>query len=276
MKIAPFMFAAMLTSASLTMTAHAGEINVAWDPTPGATAYRVYFGTTPGVYSASITTSSASATISGLQDCTPHYVAVKALNGAGESAQYSNEVTGWPRPLITSATPVSAMQGRQAVLDLVGSNFQPGATIDVGDENILLGSVSVLSCTHIQVLTTVEPTAANVRPAQIGRRDVTVTNPDDVYGLRAQGFEVLINPARFDINRSDAATTNRIDGKDTVYLSRLFSVSEPSPSYDPDYDFDGNGWIDGTDLSYIAANTGKCWSSATGTWTSGACPTNLR
>ena len=273
MKLTSFLFALALTSASMTM---AGEINVAWDPTPGATAYRVYYGTSPGVYSANITTSSTSATISGLQDCTSHYVAVKALNGAGESLQFSNEVSGWPRPLISSSTPVSIMQGKQAVLDLVGSNFQSGATIDLGDANIALGAISVLSCTHIQVLATVEPTAANVRPAQIGRRDVTVSNPDDVYGLRTQAIEVLINPARFDINRSDAATTNRIDGKDTVYLSRLFSISEPSPSYDPDYDFDGNGWIDGNDLSYIAANTGKCWSSSTATWTSGACPANLQ
>ena len=276
MKIASLLFAAGLTSA-ITTSAMAGEINLAWDATPGATSYRVYYGTSPGVYSASITTSSASAKISGLQDCTPHYVAVKALNSAGESAIFSNEVSGWPRPLITSSSPATAMQGRQAVLDLVGNNFQPGAIVELaGDTNVALGTVSVLSCTHIQVLTTVEPTAANVRPAQIGRRDVIVSNPDDVYGLRTEGFEVLINPARFDINKSDAATTNRIDGKDTIYISRLFSLSETSPSYDPDYDFDGDGWIDGEDLSYLASNTGKCWSSSSGTWTAGACPTNLR
>jgi len=276
MKISSLLIAAALTSAFTTMSAQAGDINVAWDPTPGATAYRVYYGTSPGVYSASITTSSSSATLSGLPDCTSHYVAVKAMNGAGESEQFSNEVGGWPRPMINSSTPVSAMQGRQVVLDLIGSNFQAGATIDVGDANVVLGSVSVLSCTHIQVLATVEPTAANIRPAEIGKRDVLVVNPDDVYGVRAQAFEVLINPARFDINRSDSATTGRIDGKDTIYLSRLFSLSETNPLYDPDYDFDGDGWIDGTDLSYIGANTGRCWSSSTGSWTSGACPTRLR
>ena len=276
MKIASLLFAAGLTSAIMT-PAMAGEINLAWDATPGATSYRVYYGTSPGVYGASITTSSTTAKITGLQDCSPHYVAVKALNGAGESAQFSNEVSGWPRPMITSSTPATAMQGGQTVLNLVGSNFQPGAVVELeGDSNVVLGSVSVLSCTQIQVVTTVEPTAQNVRPAQIGRRDVTVSNPDDVYGQRIEGFEVLINPARFDINKSDAATTNRIDGKDTIYISRLFSLSEASPSYDPDYDFDGDGWIDGEDLSYIASNTGKCWSSSSGTWTAGACPTNLR
>jgi hypothetical protein len=258
------------------MPARAGDINLAWDPTPGATAYHVYFGTTPGVYSGSITTSGASATISGLQDCTSHFVAVKAVNGAGESVQYSNEISGWPRPAVTSSGSLKVMQGKQAVLDVVGANFQPGATVELGDSHILLGSVSVLSCTHLQVLATVEPTAPNVRPAEVGTKDVTIVNPDYVYGLQAQGFEVVINPARFDINRSDSATTNRIDGKDTIYLSRAFAASEPSPAYDPDYDFDGNGWIDGTDLNYIAINLGRCWSSSSGAWSSSACPSSLQ
>jgi hypothetical protein len=265
----------MLTSA-LTTLASAGEINIAWDPAPGATGYRVYYGTAPGVYSSSITTSLPSATITGLQDCTSHYIAVKAINGAGESEQFSNEIAGWPRPAVSSSGSLRVMQGGQAVLDVTGGNFQPGATVSLNDSNILLGSVSVLSCTHLQVLATVEPTAGGVQPAHVGKHDVTIVNPDDVYGLQIQGFEVLINPARFDINKSDSATTNRIDGKDTIYLSRNFGASYPSTDYDPDYDFDGDGSIDGTDLSYIGASFGKCWSSSAGTWSASACPVGLR
>lgn len=265
----------MMTSA-LTTVVSAGEINVAWDPAPGATGYRVYYGTTPGVYSSSITTPSASATISGLQDCTSHYIAVKAMNGAGESEQFSNEISGWPRPAVTTSGSLRVMQGGQAVLDVTGANFQPGATVSLDDTQISLGSVSILSCTHLQVLATVEPTAANIRPAKVGKHDVTIANPDDVYGLQAQGFEVLINPARFDINKSDTATTNRIDGKDTIYLSRGFAASYPNAAYDPDYDFDGNGWVDGNDLVFIAINLGKCWSSSSGTWSASACPTGLQ
>lgn len=275
MKLPSLMFAALI-SALTTMAASAGEINLAWDPTPGATSYRVYYGTTPGVYTSSITSPTASAKITGLQDCTSHYVAVKAVNIAGESAQFSNEISGWARPAVSSSGSLRVMQGGQALLDVTGVNFQPGATVDLNDPQVVLGSVSVLSCTHLQVVATVEPTTANVRPAKVGKHDVTIVNPDAVYGLEAQGFEVLINPARFDINKSDPATTNRIDGKDTIYLSRDFGASYPNSNYDPDYDFDGNGWVDGADLTYIAINLGRCWSSSAGAWSSSACPTGLQ
>jgi hypothetical protein len=125
---------------------------------------------------------------------------------------------------------------------------------------------------HLQVLATVEPTSANVQPAQVGLHDVTVANPDDVYGLQQSGFEVLINPARFDINKSDPATTNRIDGKDTIYLSRIFASSRTQPPVRPRLRLRRDGWVDGADLTYIAINLGRCWSSSNGTWSASACP----
>jgi|KBSSwiStaDraftv2_1062776.scaffolds.fasta_scaffold80775_1 hypothetical protein len=269
--------ALLLVAAGLAISAsHAGEIQLTWDPVQGASGYRVYYGSSSGVYGSSITVSGPSATITGLTDCATHFVAVKAFNGAGESSQFSNEITGWPRPAITNSSTVRVMQGQQAVLDIYGSNFQSGASVDLEDPQIVTGTASVLSCTHLQVLATVEPTSANVQPAQVGLHDVTVANPDDVYGLQAAGFEVLINPARFDINKSDPATANRIDGKDTIYLSRIFASSKTSPLYDPDYDFDGDGWVDGADLTYIAINLGRCWSSSSGTWSASACPAGLR
>jgi fibronectin type III domain protein len=257
--------------------AKAGSIALSWDPTPNATGYHVYYGTQSGTYLPTfVTTSSTSATISGLQDCLTYYVAVKAVNASGESPTFSNELVGWSRPTITSATPSSAMQGDQIVMDVVGSNFQSGAVVDLGNPNVFLSSIQVVTCSHIQLLVTIEPTAKTIRPAQVGRLDVTVSNPDAVFGLKSQGFEVLINPARFDVNQSDATTKNRIDGKDTVYLSRQFGLNESDPNYDADDDFDGNGWVDGTDLAYIASNLGKCWSALNKAWSLTACPTSLQ
>jgi hypothetical protein len=256
--------------------ASAGQISVSWDAVSGATGYHVYYGLQSRVYGQYLTTTTNSATISGLQDCMSYFVSVKAYNAAGESAQYSNELTGWSRPAVTSATPTTAMQGDQVVMDIIGANFQSGASVDLGNPNVILTSVTVLSCTHLQLIATVEPTAQNVRPAQIGKLDVSVVNPDDVFGMKSQAFEVLINPYRFDINRSDSVTTNRIDGKDTIYLSRYFGTSESDPNYDVDHDFDGDGWVDGADLSYIASNLGRCWSSSSKTWTTSACPTSLQ
>jgi len=256
--------------------ASAGSISLSWDGTPGATGYHVYYGVQSGAYTDSVATSSTTATIVGLQDCATYYVAVKAFNGAGESPNFSNELSGWSRPGVSSATPSSATQGDQIVMDVMGTNFQSGAVVDLGNPHVILTSVSVLSCNHIQLLATVEPTARTVRPAPVGRLDLTVANPDSVFGMKSQAFEVLINPARFDVNRSDAMTTNRIDGKDTVYLSRQFGLNESDPNYDADDDFDGNGWVDGQDLAYIASNLGRCWSVASKTWSLAACPTGLQ
>jgi hypothetical protein len=265
------------TAVVFAVPAMAGSIALSWDPTPGATGYNVYYGTQPGNYnSAPVTTSSTSTTVNGLQDCTTYYLAVKAFNQLGESEEFSNELSGWSRPGITSATPSSAMQGDQIVMDVMGANFLPGAIVDLGNPHVTLTSVTRISCNQIQLMATVEPTGPSLRAARIGPLDLTVANPDSVFGIKSQAFEVLINPARFDINQSDPTTTDRIDGKDTVYLSRMFGTNESDPNFDADDDFDGDGWIDGQDLAYIASNLGRCWSAATNSWSLAACPTALQ
>ena len=61
-----------------------------------------------------------------------------------------------------------------------------------------------------------------------------------------------------------------------MYLSRQFGMRESNPNYDADDDFDGDGWVDGQDLAYIASNLGRCWSASTRSWTLAACPTGLQ
>jgi hypothetical protein len=256
--------------------AAAGDIVVTWDPVAGASGYHVYYGTQSGTYTQTVTIYTTTGTISGLTDCQPYFVAVKAFNAAGESPQFSNELSGWSRPAITSATPTTAMQGDQIVMDVFGSNFQSGAVVDLGNANVVITSTSVLACNHMQILATVEPTAKNIHAAKVGKLDLTVSNPDSVFGMKSQAFEVKLNPARFDINQDDATTKNRIDGKDTVYMARDFGLADSDPNYDPDDDFDGDGWIDGSDLAYIASNLGRCWSASAKAWSAAACPATLR
>jgi len=268
---------AIVLAAAPALPSQAGEIKVAWDSVPGANGYHVYYGVQSGVYGSFVPAATNSATIPGLQDCKAYYIAVKAFNGAGESPSFSNELSGWARPSITSATPSSARQGDQINITITGANFQSGAVVDLGNPNVFLTSTYVdPSCREITVVATVEPTAGSVRPAQIGRLDLTVSNTNSVFGMKSQAFEVLINPSRFDINQSDDMTRNRIDGKDTVYLSRLFGVNDSNPNYDADDDFDGDGWIDGQDLAYIASNLGRCWSTSAKSWSLAACPTALQ
>jgi len=301
--------AAMATA--LVTQVIAGEVNVSWDSVPGSSGYHVYYGTQSGTYGNFISTGSNSATITGLQDCQTYYVAVKAFNAAGESAQFSNELSGWARPVVTSVTPSAAMQGDQIVMDISGANYQPGALVTLNNPNVILTSVSVVNCTHVQLLATVEPTGPHMRAALVGKLDITIANPDNVFGMRSQAFEVLIDPSRYDVNKSDPATTDRIDGKDTIYLSRDFGQAESvcragmtnqgagcdptteatahvcssasvasdciaNASYDPDKDFNGDSWVDGADLSLIASNLGRCWSSSTKSWSLAACPSGLQ
>ena len=79
----------------------AGNASLAWDPVTDAdlAGYRVYYGTSPGVYTLSVDVGNVTqTTISGLTDCTTYYFGVKAYDtAANESTAYSNQVQGWSR-----------------------------------------------------------------------------------------------------------------------------------------------------------------------------------
>lgn len=262
---------ALLAPLALATAAHAGTISIAWDAVPNATGYRVYYGKASRTYTSFADVGpSTQTTIQNLDDCTTWYVAVKAYNSAGESESFSNEVSGWPRPAIASATPASAKQGDQLTVEIRGANFQSGATVEIDNPHVHLDSVSTLACDRMHMLMTVEPTAENVRPAAVGSFSLAVVQPDNVFGTRSNAFEVLVNPARFDVNRSDETTDGRLDGKDTVWMARLFGGQEGGPLYDPDADFNGDGWVDGDDLAHVASNLGGCWNGAA--WSAAACP----
>jgi len=247
----------------------AGTIDLAWDPVAGAAGYRVYYGTSPGNYTQHKDFTTTAATLTNLTDCTTWYVAVKAYNGAGESPSFSNELSGWARPEITGATPSAMKQGDQTVVNISGKNFQPGATIQFGDppkQRLYQASVVTQSCNAMQLVLTADPPSRHIPPAKAEKTLIEVVNPDDVFGQRSNAFEILINPARFDVNQSDNATLGAIDGKDLVWLLRVFRSQEGAdPSYDPDFDFDGDGWVDGNDLAFIASNFGFFWSGSA--WT---------
>jgi hypothetical protein len=263
-----------LSILTATSVVHAGSMSLGWDPAPQAAGYRIYYGTKSKNYTASVTTGSTpQATLTGLANCTDHYVAVKAYNSLGESPAFSNEVSGWPRPEISSVSPGAAIQGSQFTMTLSGANFRTGAVIEIDNPNVVLRSAAVQSCNQMQVAVTIEPTVEGVRPAEVGRFTLTVVNPDNIFGGRSNAFEVQVNPARFDVNRSDDRTLNRIDGADLVWLSRKFGAREGQALYDPDLDFNGDGWIDGQDLVYLASNYGRCWSSSG--WSATACSSSL-
>ena len=272
-RIATFLtiFFAALVAALPSVSA--GTIGLSWNPSAGATGYRVYYGPSEGNYFANALYDGPSTQVTlnsaALADCTTWHFAVTAYNGFPGESDHSNSVSSWPRPRVTRTTPESATQGDSFTLTIEGGSFSQSATIEIDNPDVALQNSSI-SCEGIQFLATVEPTAENVRPAQVGEFTITVTNPD---GLSGSGtFEVVVNPSRFDINRSLPETTDRLDGMDVVWLARRFpsQESDVNSDYDPDYDFDGDGWIDGNDLVYVGSNFGRCWNGSG--WTVAACP----
>jgi hypothetical protein len=163
-------------------------MSVAWDPVTDTdlAGYRLYYGTTAGQYSSNVDVGNVTAyTLSGLNDCTTWYVAVKAYDAVGNlSSSYSNEINGWPRPVVSSANPPAAEQGRRLDVTVSGTNFRTGATVSFGDPNIVVNSVSVSSCSQLVANITVQNSAA------AGSKNVEVVNPDSVYGVGTGVFTV--------------------------------------------------------------------------------------
>jgi hypothetical protein len=298
----------------------AGFRTLEWDPSAGATGYKVHYGDLSGNYATTIdVTNDIQTTQQGavrytteedLDDCTTWYFAVTAYNGAGESG-YSNEVP-WLTPMAVNSVAADnpgqlLLQGEHVPVTVSGAGFLPGATVEVNHpdwacpagvdpggavcQDFLAGLRSTvwlgpptIDCNSIQVLLNIEPILSSDVPALVGEYALTVTNTDDSSATNQQAFEIMKNPARFDINQSDAATTDRLDGDDITWISRLHgtcredpgtasmpcSAGQVSPDFIPAYDFDGDGWIDGNDLQTIAMSLfGSCWDGAS--WKASAC-----
>ena len=169
-------------------SAYGGTASLAWDPVPDSdvAGYHLYYGTASRVYTQSVDVGNVTqTTISGLTDCTNYFFAVKAYDtGANESTSYSNEIQGWPRPVVASATPSTAEQGRTLRLTIAGSNFQTGAMADFSSAGITVNSTSVNACGQLTINITIGDTAT------VGASDLSVTNSDGTSGTRTAIFTV--------------------------------------------------------------------------------------
>ena len=220
--------------------------------------------------------------MTGLTNCTEYFLAVKAYNSAGESDNFSPEVSGWSAPEIDRATAAADLQqGGLVDFNLTGRNLRPGSEVrltanpmprdEFGEPLIRVDSIGTISCTGASVTVAVEPLAAGTRAMEIGDIALTfeVEHPDTVFGDRTASYEVTFDPYRADISRVNSVTRDKLDGKDLVSLSFAYGSRQGDPLYDPDADLSGNGEIDGEDLALLAVDFGSCWNGST--WTA-ACP----
>jgi len=112
---------------------------------------------------------------------------------------------------------------------------------------------------------TVAGAIAADQAAEVGEWDAIVLDPagpdgKHVFGRRQQAFEVKVNPIRYDVNTSDEGPTGlkRLTTADTQWLvssNASFLINPNSCARDARYlellDLDGNGVIDGAEISNI-------------------------
>ncbi|MBZ5637652.1 MAG: fibronectin type III domain-containing protein [Acidobacteriia bacterium] len=220
---------AVVTSLA-ALTASAGTISLTWNPVSDSdlAGYRVYWGTSQGAYTNSQNVGNVtSATINGLTDCTTWYLAVKAYDTTGNlSVNYSNAISGWPRPTVTLSAPSAAEQGRTLSLNLTGTNFMSGATVQTGNAGITVNSVTVNSCTQITANVTVGGSAA------AGATNLDVTNPDQVFGSGSGLFTVQAAtiPTVSSTSPANGATGVSVSVHPTVTFSEAMLASSVTSS----------------------------------------------
>jgi hypothetical protein len=84
----------------------AAQVTLAWDPEPSVQGYRVYYGTTSGVYTGVVDAGSRTdCVISELEPGVTYYFACTAYSATGEESSFSNEI------IYTSNTGSSASSG---------------------------------------------------------------------------------------------------------------------------------------------------------------------
>ncbi|HXV77580.1 MAG TPA: fibronectin type III domain-containing protein [Candidatus Polarisedimenticolaceae bacterium] len=202
----------------------AGTISLAWDPVthPDLAGYRVFYGVNASNLDQSVDVgTNAQATLSNLADCTNYFVAVKARGTDGSlSPQFSNQISGWARPVVASVSPPSIQRTTQMALTVSGVNFMPGASVSFSDPAIVVNGVTVNGCSQLVVDVTVPDTAA------VGTTDLTVVNPDQVFGQGSGVLTVTNALPNGQINQPASDVT--IDEGDTV----TFAATGTDPDSD--------------------------------------------
>ncbi len=90
-------------------------------------------------------------------------------------------VTSDVPPVLYTVTPDSAPVGVSAPITISGSNFLPGATVDIGG----------LPASGVQVTGTIQIQAYSPNKLPVGTYNVTVANPDGLSDVSVLGFKVF-------------------------------------------------------------------------------------
>lgn len=186
-KLGTFAIVAVFILVVASASATAGTVSLAWDPVvhDDLAGYRVYYDTTPGAYGSSVDVGTqASATLTDLADCTDYQVAVKAYDSEGnESSVFSTPVSGWARPEVVGVSPAQLEANSSAQVVVSGANFMNGASVVLDHPGLSVDGVTWSSCGQLVVDVTIGSAAP-------GTVDVTVVNPDQVFGRAVSALAI--------------------------------------------------------------------------------------
>jgi hypothetical protein len=222
-------FLLLLCLVALAPAARAGSIPLTWDPVSDEDldGYKVYYGTAPGIYSDwEDVGNTTTHTLTGLDDCTRYYIAVKAYDTSGnESEAYSNELAGLPTPVVSSISPVQGERGQSLTVTVTGTSFGEGADVEFSGPGITVHSTTYLSCYQLEASISI---AAN---ATLSLRDVDAVNQDQSYGRLPDAFEVLpvTPPIVVETDPVDGATEVSVSVHPTVTFSEPMEETSITP-----------------------------------------------
>lgn len=172
-----------LVMLAVGMPLAADTISLAWDPVthPTLSGYRVYYGTSSNSYTQTQDTGTTTQVVlNGLASCTDHYISVKAVSSDGsESSLFSNEISGWPRPIVSQATPAALERGTAQQVTLDGANYRNGVSVTASNAGVSVSNVSVNGCNQLTMTLTASAGAA------LGAFDIQVTDATGIVGTGA-------------------------------------------------------------------------------------------
>ncbi len=156
-------FLTALLAVFICISTYAGEVNLNWDASVGATGYRIYTGVAPGVYGSPIevdgllTSSPVTVLIDG---CVQQFIAMTAFNVLGESG-FSTELTVFPRPVFLGQP---ALANNDTLIEINGGNFAPGITMTMNNQAV---PFTVNLCTKISIPVATVPGLGQGQPVTI-------------------------------------------------------------------------------------------------------------
>jgi uncharacterized repeat protein (TIGR01451 family) len=162
------------------------------------------------------------------------------------AAAANTSVTEASAPTISAAVEVVTnsiyfVRGTTQFVRLTGSSFLNGAVLNISPD-ISAGAPVVSGGTTL----TAPLTIAN--GANLGPRTVTLTNPDNKMGSKADALRV--------VKKSDINNDCRADGVDLNALARAWNDATSDAGYNATVDYDGDGYVGPDDLAIFVMQFG--------------------